>query len=57
MKMKLRTGKKCIPGLFCVENFTLFVIIVLLMIIVYMYVYRIPAATGFASGGQKRRPA
>jgi hypothetical protein len=37
MKMKLRTGKKCIPGLFCVENFTLFVIIVLL-IIVYMYV-------------------
>jgi hypothetical protein len=57
MKMKPRTGKKCIPGLFCVENFTLFVIIVLLMIIVYMYVYRIPAATGFASGGQKRRPA
>jgi hypothetical protein len=23
MKMKLRTGKKCIPGLFCVENFAL----------------------------------
>jgi hypothetical protein len=37
MKMKLNR-QEMYPGLFCVENFTLFVIIVLLMIIVYMYV-------------------
>lgn len=36
--MKPKFGKKCIPGLFCIENFTLFVIIILFMIIIYMYI-------------------
>jgi len=29
-------GKKCIPGLFCIENFTLFLILFLFLIIVYL---------------------
>jgi hypothetical protein len=30
-------GKKCIPGLFCIENMTLFLLIVLLILVVYFY--------------------
>ena len=30
-------GKKCIPGVICVENMTLFVMIVILILIVYLY--------------------
>ena len=30
-------GKKCIPGLFCVENMTLFIVFVLLILITYAY--------------------
>jgi hypothetical protein len=30
-------GKKCIPGVICVENMTLFVMIVILIVIVYFY--------------------
>jgi len=30
-------GKKCIPGLFCVENMTLFIVFVLLIVLTYMY--------------------
>lgn len=30
-------GKKCIPGLFCVENMTLFIVFVLLVICAYLY--------------------
>jgi hypothetical protein len=52
--MKLRTGKKCIPGLFCVENFTLFVIIVLLMIIVYMYISYTRVIPKSASGNSDK---
>jgi hypothetical protein len=29
-------GKKCIPGLFCIENFTLFLILFLILIVVYL---------------------
>lgn len=57
MKMKLKPGRKCIPGLFCIENFTLFVIIVLLMIIVYMYVSYSRRNGGSASGGNAERPS
>jgi hypothetical protein len=30
-------GKKCIPGVICVENMTLFLIIVILILVVYLY--------------------
>lgn len=30
-------GKKCIPGLFCVENMTLFIVFVLLILMTYAY--------------------
>jgi len=30
-------GKKCVPGLFCIENMTLFILIVILVLIVYFY--------------------
>jgi hypothetical protein len=30
-------GKKCIPGLFCVENMTLFIVFVILVVLVYVY--------------------
>lgn len=30
-------GKKCIPGLFCVENMTLFVLILILLLLIYFY--------------------
>ena len=33
-------GKKCIPGLFCVENMTLFILFVILILFIYtLYVY------------------
>jgi len=30
-------AKKCIPGLFCVENMTLFILFVILILVVYLY--------------------
>lgn len=30
-------GKKCIPGLFCVENMTLFVLVLILILLIYFY--------------------
>ena len=30
-------GKKCIPGLFCIENMTLFLLFVILVLVVYFY--------------------
>lgn len=30
-------GKKCVPGLFCVENMTLFIVFVLLILMIYAY--------------------
>ena len=30
-------GKKCVPGLFCIENMTLFLVFVLLIIVAYVY--------------------
>lgn len=30
-------GKKCVPGLFCIENMTLFVLIFLLIVVIYIY--------------------
>lgn len=30
-------GKKCIPGVFCIENMTLFILIVILILIVYLW--------------------
>lgn len=30
-------GKKCIPGLICIENMTLFMLIILFIIVVYIY--------------------
>jgi hypothetical protein len=35
--MVLRTGKKCIPGVVCIENMTLFLTFVLLVTVTYMY--------------------
>ena len=31
------SGKKCIPGLFCIENMTLFILIVLVILAMYFY--------------------
>ena len=30
-------GKKCIPGLFCIENMTLFLLFVIIVILIYLY--------------------
>lgn len=30
-------GKKCIPGVFCIENMTLFILIVILILIIYLW--------------------
>ena len=30
-------GKKCIPGLFCIENMTMFLLFVLLIVVIYLY--------------------
>ena len=30
-------GKKCIPGVICIENMTLFVLIMILCVLVYMF--------------------
>jgi hypothetical protein len=30
-------GKKCIPGLFCIENMTLFLLIVIVILLIYMW--------------------
>jgi len=30
-------GKKCIPGLFCIENMTLFLLIVIFVLLIYMW--------------------
>ena len=43
-------GKKCIPGVICVENMTLFVMIVILVVIVYLYYTHV-----LKDGGQTRR--
>jgi len=30
-------GKKCIPGLFCIENMTMFLLFVLVIVVIYLY--------------------
>ena len=35
--VSLFMGKKCVPGLFCIENMTLFVLIFLLIVVIYIY--------------------
>jgi hypothetical protein len=30
-------GKKCIPGLFCIENMTLFLLVVIVILLIYMW--------------------
>jgi len=44
-------GKKCIPGVICIENMTLFVMIVILILIVYLYYTQI-----LKDGGTNRQP-
>jgi hypothetical protein len=36
-------GKKCIPGVICVENMTLFVLIMIFIVVVYLYYKQIPS--------------
>ena len=31
------SSKKCIPGLFCMENMTMFLLFLLIIIVIYMY--------------------
>jgi len=44
-------GKKCIPGVFCIENMTLFLLFVILVLVVYFY-YSISKNGLGASQGQ-----
>jgi len=44
-------GKKCIPGVICIENMTLFVMIVILILIVYLYYTQF-----LKDGGTNRQP-
>jgi hypothetical protein len=30
-------GKKCIPGVICIENMTLFILVIILIIVIYLY--------------------
>ena len=36
-------GKKCIPGIICVENMTLFVLIMIFIVVVYLFYKQMPA--------------
>jgi hypothetical protein len=36
-------GKKCIPGIICVENMTLFVLIMIFIVVIYLFYKQIPA--------------
>jgi hypothetical protein len=36
-------GKKCIPGIICVENMTLFVLIMILIVVFYLFYKQMPA--------------
>jgi Family of unknown function (DUF5755) len=46
-------GKKCIPGLFCIENMTLFVLSVLIIFLFYAFykLYKITPAANSIGGG------
>ena len=44
-------GKKCIPGLFCIENMTLFLLFILCIVIIYLYYKNIPK-----NGGRSNKP-
>jgi hypothetical protein len=45
-------GKKCIPGVLCIENMTLFVLILILLFSVYVYVRSQPKSSGGGGGYQ-----
>ena len=30
-------GKKCVPGLICIENMTLFILFIILILIIYLW--------------------
>lgn len=34
---KIRSGKTCIPGLFCIENVTMFLMFIVLVVLAYLY--------------------
>ena len=36
-KIKKNMGKKCIPGVFCIENMTLFLLVFILIVLAYLY--------------------
>lgn len=44
-------GKKCIPGVFCIENMTLFLLFVILVLVVYFYYTISKKGTGQGSYG------
>jgi hypothetical protein len=37
-------GKKCIPGVICVENMTLFLLIMILIVVIYLFYKQMPAS-------------
>jgi hypothetical protein len=37
-------GKKCIPGVICVENMTLFLLVMILIVVVYLFYKQIPSS-------------
>ena len=44
-------AKKCIPGLFCVENMTLFILFVILVLFVYLYYVHVVKPQSYNSYG------
>ena len=49
-------GKKCIPGLICVENMTLFVMVVILIVVLYMYYLNFVKPTSHTTVVQIQQP-
>jgi hypothetical protein len=37
IKSTTNVGKKCIPGLFCIDNMTMFLLFLLLIVVIYLY--------------------
>ena len=49
-------GKKCIPGLFCIENMTMFLLFVLLIIVIYLYYSQIVKTTELSKNTSITQP-
>lgn len=43
-------AKKCIPGLFCIENMTMFLLLIIIALVFYYFYYIVPHMSGRSNG-------